>query len=113
VYVSYGDVQVIARHCPAWFQDLIWMAYYSEMREDLEKEIMRHQTRAKSVSERYGRVSDDELLNAIDSMVFTNCDTEILVARERPESNDNPMITKTPEKKKGHRVRDLTSWNLW
>jgi len=197
VYISHSDVQLIAGHCPAWFQDLIWMAYYtgmrrgeitnlrrhqvnltkriitlspvetkegawkrvplrrelvpllenamriqspasdllflvrdgkgvrpagrdtlknpwrraieamppevlkrwrakpvyhdlratwrtnarrSGMREDLEKEIMGHETRCKTVHERYGRISDKELMDAIDGMTFDNGDTEILVA---------------------------------
>jgi len=50
----------------------------SGMREDLEKEIMGHQTRGKSIHERYGRISDQELLQAIDSMSFCHGETEVL-----------------------------------
>lgn len=32
VYISFADVQRIAAQCPQWFQDAIWIAYYSGMR---------------------------------------------------------------------------------
>jgi len=73
----------------------------SRMHPEIQESILGHATKQRSVSERYGRISDDELLAAIDSMTFDHGPTEILVARERPPKNDNQMITKTPEKKKG------------
>jgi len=52
----------------------------SGMHTDLEKEIMGHETRGRSVHERYGRISDQELVQAIDAMTYDHGDTEILVA---------------------------------
>jgi integrase len=42
--------------------------------------ILGHWSRARSVSERYGRVSDQELLQAVDSMTFNHGETEIVAA---------------------------------
>jgi len=71
------------------------------MHPEIQESILGHATRQRSVSERYGRISDQELLAAIDLMTFDHGETEILIARERPEKNDNQMITKGgPPKKK-------------
>jgi len=43
--------------------------------------ILGHWNREKSVNERYGRLSDEELLRAVDSMTFDHGPTEILVAQ--------------------------------
>jgi len=73
----------------------------SGMHPEIQESILGHATRQRSVSERYGRISDQELLAAIDLMTFDHGETEILIARERPEKNDNQMITKGgPPKKK-------------
>ncbi len=32
VYLSVGDVSMVAAHCPKWFQPIVWTAYYSGMR---------------------------------------------------------------------------------
>src|SRR5271157_3476876 len=45
--------------------------------------IMGHWFRGRSVNERYGRISDSELIQAIDSMAYDNGETEILVAGRR------------------------------
>jgi len=53
------------------------------MDADYAEAIMGHSDRARSVRERYGRISDKELIDAIKLMTFDNGDTEILVAKLR------------------------------
>ncbi|MEW6352232.1 MAG: tyrosine-type recombinase/integrase [Thermodesulfobacteriota bacterium] len=43
--------------------------------------VMGHWFRGKAVSERYGRISDQELLDAVDKMTFDHGETEIWTAR--------------------------------
>jgi integrase len=43
--------------------------------------ILGHWNRERSVNERYGRLSDEELLRAVDSMTFDNGVTEIVVSQ--------------------------------
>ncbi len=78
----------------------------SGMRYDVEMNIMGHSTRMKTVHERYGRISGEELVDAIDRMTFDNGATEILVCRrsKKPTSGEkgNKRETNAPEKKKGH-----------
>jgi integrase len=45
--------------------------------------ILGHWFKLKSVNDRYGRVSDQELIQAIDAMTFDHGETEILVASRR------------------------------
>lgn len=52
----------------------------SGMDPEIREAILGHADRARSVSERYGRISDAELINAIDGMIFDNGTTEIYVA---------------------------------
>lgn len=53
------------------------------MDADYAEAIMGHGDRARSVRQRYGRISDSELIEAIDQMTFDNGSTEIHVARSR------------------------------
>jgi integrase len=55
----------------------------SGMHPEIQESILGHSTRQKSVSERYGRISDQELLQAIDLMTFDHGETEIWVASEK------------------------------
>ena len=75
------------------------------MRYDVEMNIMGHSSRMKSVHERYGRISDQELVDAIDQMTFDNGETEILVCcrDKKPASRKkgNKRETNVPEKEKG------------
>ena len=52
----------------------------SGMDPEIRESIMGHWFKEKSVSERYGRISDQELWGAIDGMTFDHGETEILVA---------------------------------
>ena len=49
----------------------------SGMHPEIEKAIMGHSEGRKSVDERYGVISDTELVQAIDAMIFDNGKTEI------------------------------------
>lgn len=73
---------------------------------EIRESIMGHSSRQKSVAERYGRISDQELIDAVDKMTFDHGETEIVVARrsakETPRKNVNRALTSVPEKRKGH-----------
>ncbi|MEW6113535.1 MAG: site-specific integrase, partial [Thermodesulfobacteriota bacterium] len=83
------------------FQDLraTWKtnARRSRMHPEIEKAIMGHGERGLSVHERYGFISDEELVQAIDKMTFDNVqETRVLTAdglglalSEKPEQNLN------------------------
>ncbi len=49
------------------------------MDPEIRESIMGHWYRGRSVNERYGRISDAELLRAIDGMSFNHGETEIQV----------------------------------
>ena len=51
----------------------------SGMHPEIQESILGHSTRQRSVSERYGRNSDKELIQAIDLMSFDHGETEIWV----------------------------------
>ena len=55
---------------------------------EIRESIMGHWFKEKSVTERYGRISDDELVSAIDRMTFDHGDTEIVVAKARKQTPD-------------------------
>ncbi|MGO8881673.1 MAG: tyrosine-type recombinase/integrase, partial [Desulfomonilaceae bacterium] len=51
----------------------------------IAESIMGHWFKSKSVNDRYGRIGDKELLDAIDKMTFDHGETEILVSTPRKE----------------------------
>jgi integrase len=53
----------------------------SGMDPEIREAIMGHAERGKSVTERYGRISEEELLRAIDALTVDHGETEIVVAR--------------------------------
>jgi integrase len=57
----------------------------SGMDPEIREAILGHWFREKTVMERYGRISDQELTHAIDVMTFDHGETEILVAGPRTE----------------------------
>lgn len=59
--------------------------------------IMGHWHRAKSVNDRYGRISDAELLRAIDMVTFSHGETEIVL-------NTQPRKSKEASPKKGNKT---------
>jgi len=60
----------------------------SGMDPEVREAILGHSTKERSVSERYGRISDKELIDAIDSMTFDHGETEILVAKRKSPSGE-------------------------
>jgi len=52
----------------------------SGVHPEIQKSIMGHWFRGHGVSERYGRISDEELIKASDLMTFDHGQTEIFVA---------------------------------
>jgi hypothetical protein len=65
------------------------------MDPQIAESIMGHWFRGKTVNERYGRISDEELLAAIDLMTFDFGDTEILVAGERSKKGNKRGAKRT------------------
>jgi len=65
----------------------------SGMHSELEMEIMGHETRGRSVHERYGRISDQELLKAVDLMTFSHGDTEVLVVGDFRRKDSKRKLT--------------------
>ena len=70
------------------------------MDPEIREAILGHSTKERSVSERYGRISDQELVSAIDSMTFDHGETEILVAKRKslcgertPRRDSEKMLT--------------------
>jgi integrase len=58
----------------------------SGMDPEIRESIMGHWYKEKSVSERYGRISDEELLRAIDLMTFNHGSTEIVVSKRQKQN---------------------------
>jgi integrase len=57
----------------------------------IAESIMGHWFKGRSVNDRYGRISDQELLDAIDRMTFDHGETEIFVARGRDVADRGKM----------------------
>lgn len=74
----------------------------SGMDPEIREAILGHSERGKSVIERYGRISDQELLNAIDSMTFDHGETEIFVAsgKKPPLKNSEHFLNNEGGKRK-------------
>jgi integrase len=67
----------------------------SGMDYQIAESIMGHWFKGKNVNDRYGRISDQELIQAIDRMTFDHGETEIFVAQKK---------TPSPEEKCEHFV---------
>ena len=71
------------------------------MDPEIREIIMGHWFRGKTVAERYGRISDADLLREIDKMTFDHGATEILISEpkkknpERAESSLGKNVNKT------------------
>jgi integrase len=59
----------------------------SGMDSEIRESILGHSLRGKSVSERYGRISNEELVRAIDMLTFDHGPTGIFVANGRAEGS--------------------------
>lgn len=71
----------------------------SGMDPEIRESILGHWFREKSVMERYGRISEAELIRAIDSMTFDHGETEIWVSKDSQRTRDQ-NVTKPPREKK-------------
>ena len=64
----------------------------SGMDPEIRESIMGHWFRGKTVAERYGRISDADLVREIDKMSFDHGETEILVS-ESKKKNPKELVT--------------------
>jgi hypothetical protein len=74
------------------------------MDPEIRESILGHWFKEKSVSERYGRISDEELIQAIDAMSFDHGETEIWAAHKERTQNVSKKVLK---KEKVMREHDL------
>jgi len=85
-----------------YFHDLrhTWKtnARRSGMHPEIERAIMGHSQRGKSVHEGYGFISDEELIRAIDGMTFDHGETQILVAGRKEKSRQRGMGSESAER---------------
>jgi integrase len=58
-------------------------AMRSGMDQEIRERIMGHYNKAKNVNERYGRISDADLIRAIDGVTFDHGKTEIILASKK------------------------------
>jgi hypothetical protein len=63
------------------------------MHPELERAIMGHGERGLSVRDRYGFISDEELLQAVDAMTFDHVKETIVIAAAASEEKGNKMVT--------------------
>ena len=61
-------------------------AMRSGMEPEIRESIMGHWFRGKTVAERYGRISDADLVREIDKVSFKNGETEILVSESKKKN---------------------------
>ena len=87
---------------PPRFHDLrhTWKtnARRSGMHPEIERAIMGHSQRGKSVHEGYGFISDEELVRAIDGMTFDHGETQILVAGRKGKSRQGACTSESAER---------------
>jgi integrase len=76
----------------------------------IAESILGHWMKVKSVNDRYGRISDEELIQAIDMMTFDHGETEI-VLNTQPRKNTvaspekgSKKVTRTPKKQQRPQV---------
>lgn len=77
----------------------------SGMDPEIRETILGHWSKQRSVTERYGRVGEQELLHAIDRMTFDHGNTEICVSTDSRSTarRDQNVIKTVPKKKKAVR----------
>jgi integrase len=81
----------------------------SRMDPEIREAILGHAERGKSVTERYGRISDQELIHAIDKMTFDHGETEIFVTqREKPAPEKNVNICEHGGVKKRKKIQAVS-----
>lgn len=75
-------------------------ALHSGMHPEIEKAIMGHSQRKKSVHEGYGVISDQQLIKAVDGMTFDHGETKIMVAGRDSLQGGEQMASKGTRKEK-------------
>jgi len=70
----------------------------SGMHPEIERAIMGHSQRGKSVHEGYGFISDEELVRAIDGMTFDHGETQILVAGRKGKGRQGGTSSRSAER---------------
>ncbi len=73
----------------------------SGMDPEIRESIMGHWFKEKSITERYGRIGDQELLGAIDQMTFDHGPSEIFLAsspKQKPQKRMQPRPGKNVNK---------------
>ena len=81
----------------------------SKMDPEIRESILGHWFKEKSVSERYGRISNEELLQAIDSMTFDHGETEILVGSKKNDNGHEKTCTKRVQDDSQKENQDVVS----
>jgi integrase len=70
----------------------------SGMHPEIERAIMGHSQRGKTVHEGYGFISDEELIRAIDGMTFDHGETQILVVGRKGKSRQGGRSSESAER---------------
>lgn len=68
----------------------------SGMDQEIRERIMGHYNRTNNVNERYGRISDTDLVRAIDVVTFDHGRSEVILASEKRNRQNGVNIM--PEK---------------
>ncbi len=93
-------IKEVGLHPAPVFHDLraTWKtnAMRSGMYQEIRERITGHYNRSRNVNERYGRISDADLVRAIDVVTFDHGKTEIILASEKRNRQDAANIV--PEK---------------
>jgi hypothetical protein len=79
-------------HSQSW--SLKTNARRSGMCLEIREAILGHAQQGKSVTERFGRIGDEELVSAIGSMAFDKGDTEILLSNRSGKWPSRKKCTK-------------------
>ncbi|MGO9569515.1 MAG: tyrosine-type recombinase/integrase [Desulfomonilaceae bacterium] len=87
----------------------------SGMHPEIERAIMGHSQRGKSVHEGYGFISDEELVRAIDGMTFDHGETQILVSGRKGKSRQegaSSVSAQRCEQNVSTRLSEKTAHNI-
>ena len=107
-------IKEVGLHPAPVFHDLraTWKtnAMRSGMYQEIRERITGHYNRSRNVNERYGRISDADLVRAIDVVTFDHGKTEIILASEKRNRQDAANIV--PEKVGTKTIMFKSRWNL-
>ena len=84
------------------FHDIrhVWKtnARRSGMDEELREDIMGHWNSGKSINSRYGYISNEELVRAIDGFSSDHGETEVWIARPKKKTRQNHLLGSSGDK---------------